>query len=106
VPEPIFRPVLDDAALTNDSAEVVEVGERKVALARCGGKVHALDNSCPHTGGPLGRGTVKDGKITCPLHHWTFDLETGKCVEGVAWEKVKVYPCRVQDGKIEIELKL
>ncbi|WP_316506356.1 glutamate synthase-related protein [Nitrosopumilus sp.] len=46
-------------------------------------KFHALYNKCPHMGGSLGDGTIdEDGYVTCPLHNWQFDGETGKGPEG------------------------
>ena len=84
--------------------EIVEVQGRKVLLARSQGKVYALDNTCPHLGGSLGRGTLRENCVICPLHHWTFDLETGKAVVGVPDEKVATYPVKVEKGKISIQL--
>ncbi len=84
--------------------EIVEVQERKILLARRFGKLYALDNACPHLGGSLGRGTLKDNAVVCPLHHWIFDLSTGKAVSGSADEKVAVYEVKVEAGKIWLKL--
>ena len=44
---------------------------------------HAVYNKCPHMGGSLENGSFDDpGYLTCPLHNWQFDLETGKGTEG------------------------
>lgn len=46
-------------------------------------KFYAMYNKCPHMGGSLGDGTIDDnGYVTCPLHSWQFDTETGKGPEG------------------------
>jgi pyruvate oxidase len=42
------------------------VDGRSVALARCGGALGALENSCPHQGGPLGEGSIENGWLRCP----------------------------------------
>src|SRR5262245_57778108 len=42
------------------------------------GRLFAVDNSCPHRGGPLADGVVGAGKVICPLHALKFDLETGR----------------------------
>jgi hypothetical protein len=42
--------------------------------------VFALDNACPHTGGPLGEGLVQSNIVTYPLHGWQFDCTTGACL--------------------------
>ena len=84
--------------------EIVEIHGRKIALVKRFGKIYALDNTCPHLGGSLGRGTIKDNCVICPLHHWTFDLATGKCVNGIPDEKVAIYEIKVENGKIMLKL--
>jgi nitrite reductase/ring-hydroxylating ferredoxin subunit len=61
--------------------EVIEamVGERALAIARVGDEVFALDNVCPHAGGPLGDGVLNGCELTCPWHGWTFDVSSGAC---------------------------
>lgn len=49
-----------------------------VALYKVGDEFLALDGICPHAGGPLGKGTVSNGIVTCPWHGWQFDLKTGQ----------------------------
>ena len=63
---------------TQDGAKLVRLGEREVALFRRNGKFYALDNRCPHQGGPLGEGHFDGDSVVCPWHHWDFHLETGK----------------------------
>ncbi|MFD8208477.1 Rieske (2Fe-2S) protein [Streptomyces sp. NPDC059695] len=73
--EPVVRQVTEDLVL-------VEVGGRKVLAA-------AL---CPHRGGRLKYGRV-DGdrlRITCPLHHTTFDLTSGERTSGAACAALRV----------------
>ncbi|MFT4622810.1 MAG: nitrite reductase (NADH) small subunit [Myxococcota bacterium] len=61
--------------------EVTEVivGGRAVAIANVGGVFHAVSDTCPHAGGPLGEGFLDGSTLTCPLHGWTFDVGTGEC---------------------------
>ncbi len=54
------------------------VDGRTLALTRCGGKVGALDNHCPHQGGPLGEGSIENGLLRCPWHGYDYDPTTGK----------------------------
>jgi nitrite reductase (NADH) small subunit len=55
---------------------VVALG-RVLALFNLGGSFHAVDNSCPHRGGPLGEGFLNDCVVTCPWHGWQFDVRSG-----------------------------
>jgi nitrite reductase/ring-hydroxylating ferredoxin subunit len=54
------------------------VEDRIIALFQVDGRFYALDGICPHQGGPLGRGTVCGGIVTCPWHGWQFDVVTGR----------------------------
>ena len=59
----------------------VTVDGRSVALTRCGGRLGALDNHCPHQGGPLGEGSIEKGLLRCPWHGYDYD-PTHRCVAG------------------------
>lgn len=66
------------------------------------GRVFAVDNACPHRGGPLADGVVGAGKVLCPLHAWKFDLVTGRCQgENVV---IQTYPTRVVNDRIMVEI--
>lgn len=67
-------------------------------------RIFAVDDRCPHRGGPLSQGIVHGGRVTCPLHDWAIDLASG---EAVAPDRgcVRVYPVRVCDGRIELDLE-
>jgi nitrite reductase/ring-hydroxylating ferredoxin subunit len=68
--------------------EIGELPEGRVMSALCEhltvrmthyqGKYAALDNNCPHQGGPLGEGSIENGLLRCPWHDWDFDPLTGK----------------------------
>jgi pyruvate oxidase len=60
----------------------VSVNGRTVALARCGGRLGALENRCPHQGGPLGEGSIENGWLRCPWHGYDYDPLTGRPPEG------------------------
>jgi nitrite reductase (NADH) small subunit len=77
------------------------VGGAPVAVVRLGERLHALDGTCPHAGGPLGEGEVADGTLSCPLHGWAFDLATGRCATR-ADESVRVLPARARGGRVEV----
>ncbi len=52
-------------------------GAHTLCVANVDGTFHAVDNVCPHRGGPLGQGIVEGNKIVCPWHGWEFELSTG-----------------------------
>jgi pyruvate oxidase len=58
------------------------VNGRTVALVRCGARLGALENRCPHQGGPLGEGSIENGWLRCPWHGYYYDPLTGRPPEG------------------------
>jgi nitrite reductase (NADH) small subunit len=60
----------------------VTVDGRRIAVFRLRDRFAAIDAECPHKGGPLSDGLVAEGCVTCPLHGWRFDLETGRALAG------------------------
>lgn len=65
-------------------------------------RVFALDDRCPHRGGPLSEGIVHGSFVTCPLHNWVFDLATGEA-QGADEGRVATYPVRVEAGRLWID---
>lgn len=62
-------------------ARVVKTPGGDIAIFRTADdKVFALDDRCPHKGGPLSQGIVHGTRVTCPLHNWQIDLENGGAV--------------------------
>ena len=66
-------------------------------------RILAIDNRCPHKGGPLSEGIVHGLQVTCPLHNAVIDLETG-AMAGPDEGRVDTIPVRVVDGEIHIGL--
>jgi len=84
----------------------VRVADREIALFNLGGHFLAVDNRCPHRGGPLADGIVSGASVVCPLHGWKVDLEAG-CVERPAGANapcLATYPVRVEGGTIVLGL--
>ncbi|MGH9749753.1 MAG: Rieske (2Fe-2S) protein [Candidatus Polarisedimenticolia bacterium] len=85
--------------------KVVQVREHVVAIFNLDGTLHAIENACPHQGGPLGEGYLEgDGVVSCPWHGWTFDVRTG--VSPIDPDmKVRRYPVKVEAGEIILEIE-
>ena len=94
--------VLAASELTDDTPQLVQVGDLSLVLYRSGGTLRALDSVCSHMGGPLDEGTVDDGCITCPWHGSTFRLADGSVVRGPASSEQPAYETRVREGHIEV----
>ncbi len=80
----------------------MQAGSITLCVARWQGKIAALDNECPHHGGPLGEGMLEDGKIVCPWHAYAFDLTTGICTDPD--EQVRVYEVSTVGDDVLVKL--
>ncbi len=60
----------------------VVVNGHSVALTRCEGRFGALENRCPHQGGPVGEGSIENGWLRCPWHGYDYNPLTGRPPEG------------------------
>ena len=74
-----WHKVLDDKnELPEGRVTTVTVDHVGICLTHFKGKLCALDNRCPHQGGPLGEGSIENGLLRCPWHGWDFDPHTGQ----------------------------
>ena len=94
---------LDDVRVAGRTS--ARVGGHSIALFFHDGRVHAMDNRCPHMGFPLHRGTLQDGILTCHWHHARFDLESGGTFDQFA-DEARVFPVEIRDDEIWVDLSL
>jgi len=88
--------------LPQNGGIAVDVGEKRIALFRYQGEVFALDETCPHRGGPLHEGFLDRGVVLCPWHQWQFDLKTG-CSPVNPLSRVRIYAVRVEGSDVILE---
>lgn len=85
---------------------LVNYGRQQVALFNVDGVLHAVNNRCPHSRGPLCEGEIhrEDGgpAVTCPWHEAAFDLQTGQVLYGPSVRDVATFAVRVEDGAVFI----
>jgi nitrite reductase (NADH) small subunit len=67
-------------------------------------QVFAIEDHCPHKGGPLSEGIVHGTSVTCPLHNWVISLETGKAL-GADEGETRTHQIRVEEGRLFIALE-
>lgn len=77
-----FVRVKGAAALAPGGGRAVTAGAYEVAVFNVEGEFYALENRCPHQGGPLAEGWLERTIITCPWHGWCFDVRSGKMTLG------------------------
>ena len=86
-------------------ARCVKTPQGKIAVFRTGeNEVFAIEDHCPHKGGPLSQGIVHARAVTCPLHNWVISLETGRAL-GADEGSVKTIALKNDGGALFIALE-
>lgn len=94
--------VLADAAIGEGEMRAVDVDGTAILIARRGGEVYALSNTCVHRGGQLDQGELQGNCVKCPLHGSVFRLDDGSVEQGPAAYPQPALEARVRDGSIEV----
>ena len=100
---PDFIRVASVSELADPGKMLVEVDDRMIALFRVQGKIYAIDDVCTHDGGELAGGAVEGDVVICPRHGARFCLRTGAALTPPAYEPVRTYETRINDGIVEVK---
>jgi 3-phenylpropionate/trans-cinnamate dioxygenase ferredoxin component len=90
-------------ALSEMAPLAVEVGGEHLVVVRCGDALYAVEDRCTHDGESLGEAQVENCEIICPRHGAHFCLRTGDALTPPAYEPLRTYRAREQDGRILVE---
>jgi len=84
----------------------VSIGDEEIAIFNLGeGRYCAVENACPHRGGPLCDGIVSGEMVVCPLHGWKISLATGDVLKPDIGVRIGTYPVSVVDGVVCVQLE-
>ena len=95
---------LSTAELPTDDVIGVVVAGRDIAVYTVGDAVYATDNVCTHGAGSLCEGWLEGFEIECPLHQGRFDVRDGRPLCTPATEAIRVYPAKVEAGRVLLDL--
>ncbi len=87
--------------LEKGASKTVQPSGKAVALLNVDGTMYALDNTCPHRGGPLGEGTLEGGIVTCAWHMWQYSVRTGEHLTNNSI-KVAAHPLQAAGNGIKV----
>jgi 3-phenylpropionate/trans-cinnamate dioxygenase ferredoxin component len=82
----------------------VEVAGVPLVIARCGSEYYAIEDQCTHDGESLAGAEVEDCEIICPRHFARFSLKSGEALTPPAYEPVRTYRVRAENGRLLVEL--
>jgi pyruvate oxidase len=105
----VWHKVAELGELPAGRVTTVSAGTKTLALVHFAGQYTAMDNACPHQGGPLGEGSIESGIdgecwLRCPWHGWDFDPLTGKPPGGHEDTGQEMFPVEVRDDGIYVGL--
>ena len=102
IEEKVWYRVLEPGELPEGRVKAVTCAHRTLCVTHFEGQFGALDNRCPHQGGPLGEGSIENGLLRCPWHGWDYDPLTGKA-PGFD-DGVSSFPVQVREDGIYVGL--
>ena len=96
--------VASAADIPPGSGKSVEVEGKRIAVFNVDGRFYAIDDTCPHRGGPLSDGELEGEVVTCPWHGSTFNVTTGAVLSAPARDGVSHYSVRDSGGELSVEV--
>ena len=98
-----WHKVLELDQLPEGRVTTVTVGTQTLCMTHHDGEYGALDNACPHQGGPLGAGSIENGLLRCPWHGWDYHPCTG-LAPGFD-DGVETFPLEIRDDGVYVSLQ-
>jgi nitrite reductase/ring-hydroxylating ferredoxin subunit len=96
-----FVPLATTADIPAGEARAFVHGDREIAIFNVAGRFYAIENACPHQGGPLAEGFIDGTQVTCPWHAWCFDVTDGKMTLG-GFTSVDAFDVHVEGSTISV----
>jgi 3-phenylpropionate/trans-cinnamate dioxygenase ferredoxin component len=90
-------------AVSETAPFAVTLDDEHLVIVRCGAELYAVEDRCTHDGESLEGAEVEDCQIICPRHFSHFCLRTGEALTPPAYEPLRTYRVREQDGRLLIE---
>jgi len=89
--------------VAQNQSKICEINGKQIAIFNVAGRFCAIENVCPHRGGPVGEGDLEGTVVTCPWHGWQFDVTTGASPVNPA-ATIKKFNCKVEGSDILVEV--
>jgi 3-phenylpropionate/trans-cinnamate dioxygenase ferredoxin component len=91
-------------AVSPGSYQLVIVDGISIVVGNSNGYYFALENTCTHDGGELTGGELEGEEMICPRHGAGFCIKTGAVTRPPAYEDIRRFPVRIQDGEVQIQV--
>ncbi len=102
---PRFVAVASTADIPPGQAKAFVVGDREIGIFNVDGTFYAIENTCPHQGGPLADGWIEGCVVTCPWHSWSFDVRTGQMAVMAGFSSVDAFDVQIDGSVITVAVE-
>ena len=96
----------ETSSVREDAPLSVKISDTSVGVYALNGRVHALEDVCPHADALLSQGFIDGEYVECPLHGALFHIPTGKCTKGPAERDLAIFETKIEEGKILLRKQL
>ena len=97
--EPTWHQVADLAEVKDGEVSFLESDGRHLFVYRQGDDIKVYDSRCPHQVTDIPHLALEGHKLTCPKHHWAFDIESGQCVE-IGNRPLRQFEHKLEEGRL------
>jgi nitrite reductase/ring-hydroxylating ferredoxin subunit len=96
---PEWHDVTAEAHVPAGEVSFFQTDGRHVFVYRTGEDIRVYDSRCPHQVTDIPHLALEGDRLTCPKHHWAFDISTGECVE-VGNRPLRRFEHKVENGRL------
>ncbi len=96
---PVWHDLAADADVPVGEVSYFETDGRHVFVYRAADAIRVYDSRCPHQVTDIPHLALEGKRVTCPKHHWAFDIESGECVE-VGSRPLRRFEHKIEDGRL------
>lgn len=100
----MFQDLADIVDIPEGSSKSFQVSGQDILICHTKGEFFAVENKCSHAMSKLEGGRLRAYRLICPLHGAAFDVRDGSVQGKPAIEPIRVYPLRIDDGRIQVSL--
>jgi 3-phenylpropionate/trans-cinnamate dioxygenase ferredoxin subunit len=101
--EPPWTAICPLGRLIDQTIVCASIGGNDLMLISSDGRAVACERACPHEQADLSRGRLSNGRLLCPRHAASFDLDDGSISAGWPSGPLKIYPVRIAEGQVWID---
>jgi len=98
--------VVEEAAFPVGERQVIQSDAGAILVFHMVDGYYAIEDRCSHDGGDIALGACEGSDIICPRHGARFCIKTGKALTPPAFEDIEIFPVRVHEGMVQVDIDI